>query len=127
MLQYEIGWEKGRKKNFFNSWTEWKNIESRKEEKKNFTKNQMSFCGFPKTTRCTYGAHKLKASKEKNMVICTRKKEKNYAKCEVTAVHEGNRKHFRLTVCVFLFFFFHSLSLACYPCILTVDHSFNVS
>ena len=57
----------------------------------------------------------------KKELLFTQEK-KNYAKREVTAVHEGNRKHSRLTIPLF-FFFFHSRSLA----LLTLDHSLDVS
>ena len=92
----------------------------------------MSLCGFPKNNQthiwCTQidrtkieRAEREREIGRKNELLFTQEK-KNYAKREVTAVHEGNRKHSRLTIPLF-FFFFHSRSLA----LLTLDHSLDVS
>lgn len=97
-------------KNFvqFTNWME--NIESEKirEWEKNI---KCRLCSFPKTTRCTYGAHTNRKSEKKISLLFTQEKSKkrNYMKREVTAVHEGNRKHSRLTVSLSLSFAFLAL------------------
>lgn len=89
----------------------------------------MSLCGFPKNNQTHMWCIQVDRTKierearDREELLFTQEK-KNYAKREVTAVHEGNGKHSRLTIALFLF---HSRSAASRPfarCVITLTSQY---